>query len=150
MRGEQSAELCKPGISARLGPPAYRADDGAAYERFLGRWSGRLAKALIDFAELAADGPVLDVGCGTGSVALELRRRFPDRRVLAVDASAAYLACARDRSGGESIRFEQADAADLPFEAGLLAAAIAQLVLNFMPDPGGRCRRCVASPVPAG
>jgi ubiquinone/menaquinone biosynthesis C-methylase UbiE len=78
---------------------------------------------------------VLDVGCGTGSVALELRRRFPDRRVFAVDASAAYLACGRDRSGGESIRFEQADAADLPFEAGLFAAAIAQLVLNFMPDP---------------
>jgi SAM-dependent methyltransferase len=116
--------------------PAYHADNGAAYERFLGRWTSRLAGALLDFAELPADGPVLDVGCGTGSVAFELRRRFPERSVWAVDASAAYVAFARGRPGGESIRFEQADAADLPFDAGLFSASIAQLALNFMPDPG--------------
>jgi SAM-dependent methyltransferase len=114
---------------------AYHADDGAAYERFLGRWSGWLAEALIDFAELPADGPLLDVGCGTGSVALELSRRYPGRNVWAVDVSAAYLAFARGREGGASIRFEQADAADLPFDAGRFAASIAQLALNFMPDP---------------
>ncbi len=114
---------------------AYLADDGAAYERFLGRWTGRLAKALIDFAELPGDGPVLDVGCGTGSVAFELRRRFPDRSVSAVDVSAAYLAFARRREGGASIQFEQADALDLPFAAGRFAGSIAQLALNFMPDP---------------
>jgi SAM-dependent methyltransferase len=113
---------------------AYVADDGAAYERFLGRWTGRLAEALIDFAELPADGPVLDVGCGTGSVAFELRRRYPGRSVWAVDASAAYLAFAREREGGEGIQFEQADAADLPFAAGMFSASIAQLALNFMPD----------------
>jgi trans-aconitate methyltransferase len=60
---------------------AYLADDGAAYERFLGRWTGRLAEALIDFVELPGEGPVLDVGCGTGSVALELRRRYRGRSV---------------------------------------------------------------------
>ena len=114
---------------------AYLADDGAAYERFLGRWTGRLAQALIDFAELPGDGPVLDVGCGTGSVAFELRRRFPDRSVSAVDVSAAYLAFARRREGGASIQFEQADALDLPFAAGRFAGSIAQLALNFMPDP---------------
>jgi SAM-dependent methyltransferase len=115
---------------------AYQADDGAAYERFLGRWTGRLAEALIDFAKLPDDGPVLDVGCGTGSVALELRRRYPDRSVWAVDVSEAYLAFARRREGGASIDFAQADAAALPFDAGLFSAAIAQLALNFMPDPG--------------
>jgi SAM-dependent methyltransferase len=113
----------------------YHADDGAAYERFLGRWSARLASALIEFADLPAEGPLLDVGCGTGSVALKLRRRYPCRCVHAVDLAAAYLAFAGAREGGRSIRFEQADAADLPFEAGLFAAAIAQLVLNFVPDP---------------
>jgi SAM-dependent methyltransferase len=115
---------------------AYDADDGAAYERFLGRWSGRLAGALIDFAALPADGPLLDVGCGTGSVALELRRRYPARSIWAVDVAAAYLTFARRRAGGASIRFEQADAADLPCDAGTFAGAIAQLALNFMPDPG--------------
>jgi hypothetical protein len=54
---------------------AYHADDGPAYERFLGRWSA-LAEILIDFAKLPADGPLLDVGCGTGSVALAMSRRY--------------------------------------------------------------------------
>jgi SAM-dependent methyltransferase len=114
---------------------AYVADDGAAYERLLGRWTGRLATALIDFAALPGDGAVLDVGCGTGSVAFELRRRFPDRSIFAVDVSAAYLACARAREGGASIRFEEADATNLPFGPGLFSGSIAQLALNFMPDP---------------
>jgi SAM-dependent methyltransferase len=115
---------------------AYLADDGAAYERFLGRWTGRLAQVLIDFAALPGDGPVLDVGCGTGSVAFELRRRFPDRSVSAVDVSSAYPAFAQGRDGGRDIRFELADAARLPFEAGAFAGAITQLALYFMPDPG--------------
>jgi SAM-dependent methyltransferase len=113
---------------------AYQADDGPAYERFLGRWTNRLAQALIGFAKLPRAGPVLDVGCGTGSLALELRRRFPKRSVWAVDLSAAYLAFARSREGGREIRFERADAADLPFVAGTFSAALAQLALNFMPD----------------
>ncbi len=116
-------------------PSGYLADDGAAYERLLGRWTGRLASALIDFAGLPGDGPLLDVGCGTGSLALELRRRDPDRSVHAVDVAAPYLAFARARADGTGIRFTQADAADLPFAAGSFSAAIAQLALNFMPDP---------------
>ena len=53
-----------------------------------------------------------------------------------MDASAAYLAFAREQEGGESIRFEHADAADLPFAAGMFSASIAQLALNFMPHAG--------------
>ncbi len=116
-------------------PSGYRADDGSAYERFLGRWTGRLASALIDFARLPAGGPVLDVGCGTGSLAVELSRRFPGRSVHALDLAAPYLAFARLRPEGAGIAFTQADAADLPFKDGMFAAAIAQLALNFMPDP---------------
>ncbi len=120
----------------RLGEPSgYLADDGAAYERFLGRWTGRLAAALIDFAGLPRDGPLLDVGCGTGTLAFELRRRFPGQRVNAIDVAAPYLAFARARADGAGIQLAQADAAHLPFATGSFAAALAQLVLNFMLDP---------------
>jgi hypothetical protein len=56
---------------------AYLADDGAAYERFLGRWTGQLATALIDFVELPGDGPVLEppIG-GSYRMADELELQF--------------------------------------------------------------------------
>jgi len=67
---------------------------------------------------------VLDVGCGAGSVAFELRRRSPTEGVVfAVDVSAAYLAFAQGRDGGRDIHFEPADAARLPFEEDTFAGA---------------------------
>ena len=54
-------------------PSSYHASDRAAYDRFLGRWTERLAVLLADFARLPGDGPVLDLGCGTGSLAAEMR-----------------------------------------------------------------------------
>jgi trans-aconitate 2-methyltransferase len=37
-------------------------------------------------------GDVVDLGCGAGAVAADLRRRFPDRRLVGVDSSEAMLA----------------------------------------------------------
>ncbi len=47
---------------------SYTATDAAAYERLMGRSSGRLADELIAFAGVDAGDRVLDVGCGTGSM----------------------------------------------------------------------------------
>ncbi len=40
------------------------------YERFMGRWSRRLAPLFVDFAGVDAGDDVLDVGCGTGALTL--------------------------------------------------------------------------------
>ena len=53
----------------------YFANNGAAYEWFLGRWSRRLADHLVTFANFAATGDLLDVGCGTGSLAFAMADR---------------------------------------------------------------------------
>ena len=73
----------------------YHASDGAAYELFLGRWTKLLAPALLDFADLPPDGALLDVGTGTGSMALAMTARWPSRRVIGIDVAAPYVDYAR-------------------------------------------------------
>ncbi len=53
---------------------------------------------------------VFDLGCGPGNVTALLRRRWPDARVIGIDASEAMLAEARAKHPG--IEFAAADIAD--------------------------------------
>jgi len=121
-------------IPAAAPSSTYHASDGAAYERFLGRWSRRLADLFVDFARLPGEEAVLDVGCGTGSVAFALAGGAASRRVVGVDIAAAYVDYARLRHDAERIEFEIGDACRLPYAAGTFGGAVAQLVLNFVPD----------------
>src|SRR5258706_1620595 len=118
---------------------AYHASDGAAYERFLGRWTARLAEGLIDLAAFPARGDLLEVGCGTGSLAVAMAQRWPSRRVVGIDIAAPYVAFARARAAGHgtnpSPTFAVGDATALPYRNGEFAGAAAQLVLNFVGDP---------------
>src|SRR5579883_3142972 len=88
----QGAPAYRNGMSAS----AYRADDGAAYDVFLGRWSRLLADELVGFARFPP-GPLLDVGCATGSLARAMARRGP---AVGVDIAPSYVAFARAAGGG--------------------------------------------------
>jgi len=61
--------------------------------------------------------PRFDAGCGTGFLAFELAAR--GHHVIGVDFAPAMLAEARRKAAarGVSIRFEEADAEQLPFMA---------------------------------
>ena len=123
---------------------SYLANDGAAYESFLGRWSRRLAEPFLDFARFAAAGELLDAGCGTGSLALAMAARWPGRPVLGLDFAAPYAAFARSRAASPGLAFAVGDLCRLPCETGRFAGAAAQLSLNFAADPGiaaGELRR---------
>jgi SAM-dependent methyltransferase len=114
----------------------YHASDGAAYEIFLGRWTKALAPLLIDFASLPGDGALLDVGTGTGSLARAMAARWPSRHIVGVDVAEPYIAFARAGSTGAQPEFEIGNAAALRYADGAFAGAVAQLVLNFVPDAG--------------
>jgi demethylmenaquinone methyltransferase/2-methoxy-6-polyprenyl-1,4-benzoquinol methylase len=72
----------------------------------------------VDRAEVGPGSDALDVCCGTGDLALELRRRIgPDGRVVGCDFSEPMLEQARRKSGelGLPVEFGWADALDLPY-----------------------------------
>jgi SAM-dependent methyltransferase len=113
----------------------YQASDGAAYERFIGRWSRRVADHIAGDVPVPGDGPLLDVGCGTGSVVAALAARHPGRAITGIDVSEPYLAFARARADCAGASFLRQDAHALDFPDGHFAAAFALIALNFMSDP---------------
>jgi SAM-dependent methyltransferase len=108
---------------------AYSASDGAAYQVFLGRWTGALGERMLEFARFP-EGPLLDVGCGTGSLAAAMARRGP---AVGVDVALPYVVYASAHAPAP--RFVAGEASRLPFADGVFAGAAAQLVLNFVGDP---------------
>src|SRR5690242_13321701 len=82
----------------------------------------------VDRAEVEPGSDALDVCCGTGDLALELRRRIgPDGRVVGCDFSEPMLELARRKSGEEGlpVEFGWADALELPYgDAGFDAVTI--------------------------
>jgi SAM-dependent methyltransferase len=104
-----------------------------AYDRYMGRYSARLAPGLADLGGVHAGQAVLDVGCGPGALTAELVRRLGPDAVAAVDPSESFIAAARARHPGVDVRLSTAE--DLPYPDGTFDATLAQLVVHFMSDP---------------
>jgi SAM-dependent methyltransferase len=106
------------------------ADD---YQRYMGRYSRPLAEQFVELVGVRRGDRVLDVGCGPGVLTAPLVDRCGADHVAAVDPSASFTAAARDRFPGVDVR--DATAESLPYDDDAFDLALAQLVVNFMPDP---------------
>jgi malonyl-CoA O-methyltransferase len=86
---------------------------------------------------------VLDLGCGTGTGAVALARRYRRGRVLALDLSPAMLRAAQQRRRPWR-RFTslRADAAQLPLSAGSIDLVFSNLMLQWCGDPEVVFREC--------
>jgi ubiquinone/menaquinone biosynthesis C-methylase UbiE len=104
-----------------------------AYDRFMGRYSVRLAPSFADFAGIGPGQSVLDVGSGPGALTTELVQRLGSTAVAAVDPSEQFVSAARERHPGVDV--QRAAAEELPFADDDFDAALAQLVVHFMADP---------------
>lgn len=88
-------------------------------------------RATIDLLErdVAAGGPVLEIGVGTGAVAVPLAQRGV--RVVGVDLSDQMMARLRDKGG--AVALAQADATRLPFRDRAFAGTYGRWVLHLIP-----------------
>lgn len=112
----------------------FAAVSGAGYELQMGRFSRLLAPGFLDFAEFSDVGPILDAGCGTGSLAAEMLRRSRRANVVGVDISDAYVAYAGQSISDSRAAFDVADLTNLPFPDSKFSRVYSQLVLDFVPN----------------
>ena len=115
--------------------PQIRFDDGAAYERYMGKWSQLAGGAFLDWLAPAPGWRWLDVGCGNGAFTEMIVERCAPASVEGIDPSEAQLAYARTRPALQAAQFRQGDAMALPFPDDTFDAAVMPLVIFFIPDP---------------
>jgi ubiquinone/menaquinone biosynthesis C-methylase UbiE len=106
----------------------------AGYERFMGRWSRILAPQYVAFAGVKDGERVLDVGTGTGSLALAVEKALPGAQITGIDPSEGFIAFARKNAKSPRARFEVGDAQALRFPDASFDQTMALLVMNFIPD----------------
>ncbi|MGH2975185.1 MAG: class I SAM-dependent methyltransferase [Solirubrobacterales bacterium] len=96
------------------------------------------------------DGPVLDLGCGTGRVGLRLARA--GHRVVGLDADANLVEAFNQRAGDLPATARVGNASDFALDAavGLVLAPMQLLQLLASSDDRIACLRCVAARLPPG
>lgn len=107
---------------------------GDAYDRYMGRWSRKLAPRFLDWLNPLRGLDWLEVGCGTGALTEAVLAQGAPHSLIAVEPSEGFLALARSRLADSHVRFLQGSAEALPVETASCDIAVSGLMLNFVPD----------------
>lgn len=151
----------------------FKTHDAASYDSlteqfdfFTERLSSPLAARLIELAEIAPHENILDIGTGTGVVALQIARLISETgTICGIDLSTEMLAKAvekaRRQNIGQKIIFRRMDAEALDFEKQNFDVVVSLFALLHFPNPltalreiyrvlrpGGRLVIAVGSGVP--
>jgi ubiquinone/menaquinone biosynthesis C-methylase UbiE len=114
----------------------------ANYDRLLSLitlgMEGRFRRRIIEAANLSRGDRVLDVGCGTGTLAINAAKAVgPDGRVDGIDPSPEMIARARSKAqaSGQGVQFQEAGIESLPFPDHSFDSVLSSLVFHHLDGP---------------
>jgi ubiquinone/menaquinone biosynthesis C-methylase UbiE len=119
-----------PAAGRALFTPFYDAVNAATMRQ--GRWRPRLVERAVDSS--AASMRILDLGCGTGAMALAIARACPSAQLIGVDGDPEVLERARAKALAEGIKLElhEALADRLPLPDEHVQCVISTLVFHHL------------------
>ena len=91
---------------------------------------------VLDRAAIADGEEVLDLACGTGTLALAAQERAPGAKIVGADADPAILKRARAKASkaGAGIRFDEAFSNELPYEDASFDVILTTLFFHHLED----------------
>jgi len=107
---------------------------GNPYERYVGRWSRRVAPVFLSWLGIPAGRSWVDVGCGTGALCAAILDQCSPSSVAGVEPSEGFLEAAKENLAGRAA-LHQGSATSIPLDDASVDVVTCGLVLNFVPDP---------------
>ncbi len=105
-----------------------------AYEKYMGRWSRRIAPHFLDWLSIPAEANWIDIGCGTGVLSSNILAKCIPRSVVGIDPSEVFVEAARAQVRDSRFLCQQGNGEALSFEDAEFSVAVSGLVLNFIGD----------------
>jgi len=107
---------------------------------FIQRWivqDTRYKNRLIEQARIQAGYKVMDLGCGTGTLAIMAKQAQPNAEVFGLDADPEMLKVAHLKTARESldVKFDQGMAFDLPYPDAYFERILSSLVIHHLKTP---------------
>ncbi len=95
---------------------------------------GAFKRRLLEIAELKAEDRVLDLGCGTGTLAIAAGQAQPGAEVTGLDGDPEVLARARRKasSAGAQVDFDEGLSTDLPYDDGRFDVVLSTLFFHHL------------------
>lgn len=90
--------------------------------------------SLIEQAELQPGFRILDAGCGTGTLAVKIKRQHPSADVVALDPDRKALARAERKAirAGVSIQFDRGFSDSLPYEREVFDRVFSSMMFHHL------------------
>ena len=94
----------------------------------------RARQAILDHADLRTEARVLDIGCGTGSLAVSIKRLHGKVEVVGLDPDPKALARGRRKAeaAGAVVRFDQGFSDQLPYPDASFDRVFSSLMLHHL------------------
>ncbi len=89
-------------------------------------------RKLVQYANVQPKMNVLDIGCGTGTLTLMLKRAHPEAQVTGMDGDQEVLDIARDKSRGTDIQWDEGLASSLPYPDAVFDRVVTSLVIHHL------------------
>jgi trans-aconitate methyltransferase len=121
-----------------------------AYERYMGRWSRKVAPVFTKWLDPAPGARWIDIGCGTGVLTSTILAACEPSGVLGMDSSELFLRSAAANVRDPRVSFKQGDARAIAEPDDSFDMAVSGLVLNFLPDKDAAIREMARIVRPGG
>ncbi len=121
-----------------------------AYDRYMGRWSQKVAPIFLDWLDPRPGLQWIDIGCGTGILTATIVHTCKPGEIVGIDSSDPFLQSAKANVPEPQASFIKGDAGHVPQGDGRFDIAVSGLVLNFLADKEAAIREMARIVRPGG